>query len=304
MHIQKAVDYINQKKCVVFPTETVYGLGADALDAESAENIFKLKNRPPSNPLIVHLPDIDGIYSVAENITELELRLLEHFSPGPLSLILPKKSIVPDIVTGGLDTVGVRIPSHPVALEFLRAVKKPICAPSANISGKPSPTTYEMAEFYMGGKDVVILDGGSLECGLESTVIKVENSDIYLLRAGSVTPEMIFDFTGIMPEQDKKQNHQSPGTRYPHYKPQGRVFLYDTGKHPPEDNQAALLCLKRPNSDYSKIYHFESVRDYAHSLYDVFFQCDKLGIKTIICELPPADGEGLALRDRLMRAAE
>ncbi len=303
MTIQDAVRAIHQRQCVVFPTETVYGLGANALDPQSVENIFRLKNRPSSNPLIVHVPDIDSAYTVASDITPLEIKLLQKFSPGALSLILPKKSNVPDIVTGGLNSVGVRIPDHPIALEFLREVKVPIAAPSANISGKPSPTTYEMARFYMEDKGVVILDGGDLDIGIESTVIKVDYPNIYLLRAGAITPQMIAEVTGIMPTLNPQEAHHSPGTRFAHYKPNASVIVF-TGT-PPKLENSVLLCLNPNLNDgiYSRIYHFNDVKEYTHHLYEIFFQCDKQGITHIICELPPNVGDSMGLYDRLVRAS-
>ncbi|MGL4677652.1 MAG: L-threonylcarbamoyladenylate synthase [Brevinema sp.] len=302
--IEVAVEAIHQKKCVVFPTETVYGLGANALSSESVAQIFKLKNRPANNPLIVHVPTIDDIYQVAESLSPLEISLLEQFAPGPLSLVLKKKDCVPNIVTGGLDSVGVRIPKHPVALEFLSQVKKPICAPSANISGKPSPTTYEMASFYMKDQGVVILDGGNLDIGLESTVIKVEYPHIYLLRAGAITSEMIFEACGIIPQCNLEQEHRSPGTQFAHYKPKASIILFPQGTIPPFIENSALLCLSPNSFPYRKVYHFANIQEYSHSLYDTFFQCDKQKIPTIICELPEKKNIGLALYDRLIKAAK
>ncbi len=302
MTIQDAVQAIHQQQCVVFPTETVYGLGANALDSQSVDKIFKLKNRPSSNPLIVHVPDIESIYTVAEDISNLELKLLEKFSPGALSLILPKKNIVPDIVTGGLESVGVRIPNHPVALEFLSEVKVPIAAPSANISGKPSPTTYEMAKFYM--KDVIVLDGGNLDIGIESTVIKVDYPNIYLLRAGAITPQMIAEVTSIMPTLNPKEEHHSPGTRFAHYKPNASVVVYEGV--PPKFENSVLLCLNN-NFDsyaYDRVYHFNNTKEYTHHLYEIFFQCDKQNISHIICELPPNEDTSLGLYDRLIKASK
>ncbi len=301
MTIQDAVRAIQQQQCVVFPTETVYGLGANALDPQSVEKIFKLKNRPSSNPLIVHVPDIDSIYTVASHVTPLEIKLFESFSA--LSLILPKKNIVPDIVTGGLESVGVRIPNHPIALEFLREVKVPISAPSANISGKPSPTTYEMAKFYMQDKGVVILDGGDLDIGIESTVIKVDYPNIYLLRAGSISPQMIADVTGIMPTLNPKEEHHSPGTRFAHYKPNASVIVFEG--LPPQLPNSVLLCLNPDLDDsvYDRVYHFNDTKEYTHHLYEIFFQCDKQNISNIICELPPNSGKSMGLYDRLMRAS-
>ena len=302
--LQSAIDAILNKECVVFPTETVYGLGANALCSQSVNRIFELKNRPPSNPLIVHISHIDQIFSVATSLSPLEQKIFEAFSPGPLSLILPKKKEIPSNATGGLDTVGVRIPNHPIALEFLSAINLPICAPSANISGKPSPTTYEMAQFYMEGK-AVILDGGTLDIGIESTVVKVEGAKIYILRSGHITAEMIAEKTGILPCENTAQEHHSPGTRFAHYKPKATIITFE-GQMPKASKNSALLFLNKDIdlSEYSHSFYFDTVRDYAHALYYTFFQCDKLNISTIYCELPPNHGQGVALRDRLIKAAQ
>lgn len=304
--ISQAVQAIHQQQCVVFPTETVYGLGANALCEKSVHHIFQLKNRPATNPLIVHIGNLDMITLVASSISTLEQRLFENFSPGPLTIVLPKNNNIPDIVTGGLDSVGIRIPNHPIALEFLQAVQLPICAPSANISGKPSPTTYEMACYYMENKNIPILDGGSLEIGIESTVIKVDNNQIYLLRAGSISPEMIADFCGIMPITNSTEAHRSPGTQFAHYKPQANIHLFAFGTSPILLENSVLLCINKPSniSDYKKVYHFSSIQEYMHHLYDIFFQCDKAKISTIICELPINQSEGMGLYDRLSRAGE
>ncbi|MGL4394809.1 MAG: L-threonylcarbamoyladenylate synthase [Brevinema sp.] len=304
--IQSAVNAIHNNECVVFPTETVYGLGANALSEQAVAKIFELKNRPPANPLIVHIAHLDQCQDLTTGLNSLEKDLFNHFSPGALSLVLPKKSTVPDIVTGGLDSVGVRIPNHPIALEFLTAVDRPICAPSANISGKPSPTSFEMAEFYMKNKVPVILDGGDLEIGIESTVVKVVGDQIYILRAGFVTAEMIFAQTGIQPILNNKAlSKQSPGTNFPHYKPKAQIKTFEYQQKPQIINTDGVWILHLSDLDTScESKHFHSVADYAHHLYAIFFESDKKNIQTIYCELPPATNEGLALRDRLIRAAE
>ncbi|MDK2817875.1 MAG: threonylcarbamoyl-AMP synthase [Spirochaetota bacterium] len=302
--LQLAIDAILSKECVVFPTETVYGLGADAFCHQSVSRIFELKNRPPSNPLIVHIATIDQILSVTTSLSPLEQKLFEKFSPGPLSLILPKKKEISSNVTCGLNTVGVRIPNHPIALEFLSAVNLPICAPSANISGQPSPTTYEMAKFYMEDK-AIILDGGTLDIGIESTVVKTDGNKIYILRSGFITAEMIADQIGIVPSTNTSQEHHSPGTQFTHYKPKATIIAFE-GTPPKACDNSALLFINydRDLSSYQHVFHFDNAIDYAHALYYTFFQCDKLNISTIYCELPPNHGQGVALRDRLIKASQ
>ncbi|MGL4388385.1 MAG: L-threonylcarbamoyladenylate synthase [Brevinema sp.] len=303
--ITQAVEAINDDQCVVFPTETVYGLGSNALSKKAVARIFEYKNRPPTNPLIVHIADEDQLSEITTGISSLEKELFKHFSPGPLSLILPKKHIVPDNVTGGLDSIGIRIPNHPIALEFLNAVQKPICAPSANISGKPSPTSFEMATFYMRDKVPIILDGGDLDIGIESTVIKVVKGDIYILRAGFVTSEMIFDYTGIRSILNNKHfEHQSPGTNFPHYKPKAIIKVFENTEDLYNIDREDTLLLHLSQIDWEgENRYFHSISEYAHHLYAIFFESDKNNIKTIYCELPPNNHEGMALHDRLIRAA-
>jgi len=306
-NLQKAIEAIHQKECIVFPTETVYGLGADATCKEAVLKIFELKNRPSSNPIITHVSDIESIFSIAKTLNKLEYQLFEHFSPGPLSLILPKKSNIPLEVTGGLDSIAVRIPNHPVALAFLKEVNTPICAPSANLSGQPSPTTFEMAKYYMGTKVPIILDGGQLDIGIESTVIKVEQNNIYILRAGFITAEMIKELTGIIPQYPTNQLYRSPGTQFAHYKPKAKVIIFEQGEVPNTiHNNSAILYLSPSlnTENYNYKIHFLSTKDYAQALYYSFFNCDKKKIDYIYCELPLAIHQGIALKDRLHRAAQ
>ena len=304
--IQQAVSAIHENNCVVFPTETVYGLGANALCKEAVLKIFELKKRPPTNPLIVHVPSLDDCLKVASSLNPLEERLFELFAPGPISLILPKRSEIPKEVSGGLDSVGVRIPNHPIVLEFLKAVGVPICAPSANISGKPSPTSFEMAEHYMKGKAAVLLDGGVLDIGIESTVLKVDKENIYILRAGHITAEMIEEKTGIKPSSNTIISHQSPGTQFTHYKPLAQIILFEDKLDFINENSAILYLnndLDIDTQEYKYIYHFDNISQYVHALYYTFFLCDQQGIERIYCEIPPNIHQGVALRDRLFRAA-
>ncbi|MGL4367483.1 MAG: L-threonylcarbamoyladenylate synthase [Brevinemataceae bacterium] len=305
--INKAIAEILHNQCVVFPTETVYGLGADAGNKVAVQKIFELKNRPAVNPLIVHIADRTQIDDIAEAPNTLEKELFSLFSPGPLTVILKKKIHIPNEVSGGLDTIGVRIPNHPIALAFLQAVQKPICAPSANISGKPSPTTFAMAKFYMEHKVNVIIDGGDLDIGIESTVVKVENNKIYILRSGTITSQMIFDATGINPIlSSSKHAHQSPGTRFSHYKPSAKVITFESGQLPTVGSNSAVIYLTG-NPDLPSFIRSKkcsSLKEYARILYREFFLCDQESISTIYCELPPNDQEGIAIRDRLVRASE
>lgn len=300
--IQQAVHALCAGDLVVFPTETVYGLGADATSDKALIRIFEIKRRPAINPLIVHVASINNVLQAAASVNSIEEKLLEIFAPGPLSLILPKNNKISSIATGGLDTVGVRIPDHDLALKLLSAVNMPIAAPSANISGAVSPTTLEMSRFYMNEKVPVILDGGTLSIGIESTVVKVEKDQIFILRPGAVTAEMIADAAGIKPNINSYESHRSPGTQFTHYQPQAAVVFFERGEEIFFSEHSALLSLNYYNNTAVNSYFFDSIISYAAALYKTFFECDKNNIHTIYCELPPDCGEGRALRDRIIRA--
>ncbi len=226
---------------VVFPTETVYGLGANALDADACRRVFAAKGRPADNPLIVHFADFELIEAAFPRLDGRARLLLEAFSPGPLSVIVPKADAasscgISDVATAGLDTVAIRIPRHPAATAFLRAAGVPVAAPSANLSGRPSPTTFEMACEDMAGRVAGILDGGDCEYGLESTVIDIRPGTIRILRHGVITDEMVRNVLqeGEGMTEPAGSVHaatvvapRSPGMKYAHYKPRARVVAVD-----------------------------------------------------------------------------
>ncbi|SFB78215.1 translation factor SUA5 [Brevinema andersonii] len=299
--IQQAVQALYAGDLVVFPTETVYGLGADATSDKALKQIFAIKGRPTNNPLIIHVASINNVLQAAASINSIEEKLLEIFAPGPLSLILPKNNKISHIATGGLDTVGIRIPDHDLALKLLSRLDIPIAAPSANISGAVSPTTLEMSQFYMDQKVPIILDGGPLSIGIESTVVKVEKDQIFILRPGAVTAEMIADATDIKPSHNLHESHRSPGTQFKHYQPQATVVFFECGEEIFFSEHSALLSLHYYNTNVD-CYFFDSIISYAAALYKTFFECDKNNTHTIYCELPPDYGEGRALRDRIIRA--
>ncbi|WP_440952462.1 L-threonylcarbamoyladenylate synthase [Methanococcoides sp. FTZ1] len=231
--INRAADIIREGGTVAFPTETVYGLGADALNAEAVHKIFKAKGRPADNPLIVHIASRDQCSELAEEIPADALRLMDLFWPGPLTLILKAKDIVPDVTTGGLDTVGLRMPENPIALELIRRSERPIAAPSANTSGSPSPTTARHVIQDLEGKIDVILDGGPTEIGLESTVVDMTGDVPVILRPGHVTAENIRECVGDVRIGYKDRTLEegevarSPGMKYTHYSPKTSVILIE-----------------------------------------------------------------------------
>jgi len=219
---------------VAFPTETVYGLGANALNGRAVQRIFQAKGRPADNPLIVHVADPAEVEQVA-HLNETATKLMQTFWPGPLTLVLPKKPNVPDEVTAGLDTVAVRMPNHPVALTLIKAAAVPIAAPSANLSGRPSPTTVWHVLEDMTGNIAGVLDGGSCQLGVESTVLDISGGTPTILRPGGVTAEQLQPVLGVVQYDPALENHQpqgnikprSPGVKYKHYAPKAKVILLE-----------------------------------------------------------------------------
>ena len=223
---------IRNGEIIIFPTETVYGIGANALDANAVGKIFAAKGRPSDNPLIVHLADRNKIQEVAQDITEVEQELIDNFMPGPFTLILKRKPIIPDIVTAGLDTVAIRIPENIIAKGIITYSGVPIAAPSANISGKPSGTKIEDIRKELEGKVSAIVDGGETKIGIESTVVKVIDEVPVVLRPGKITPEQIDAVIGrvridknILGTLNKDEVAESPGMKYKHYAPETRCKL-------------------------------------------------------------------------------
>ncbi len=228
-----AADIISKGGTVAFPTETVYGLGADALNADAVHKIFKAKGRPADNPLIVHIANIHQCIELAEEIPADAMKLMEKFWPGPLTLILKAKDVVPDVTTGGLYTVGLRMPDNPVALELIRRSDTPIAAPSANTSGSPSPTTADHVIHDLDGKIDAILDGGPTQIGLESTVVDMTDKIPTILRPGQVSVEDIKECVGDVRigyrdrTLEEGEVARSPGMKYTHYSPKTKVILIE-----------------------------------------------------------------------------
>lgn len=301
----EAATYIKAGQVVAFPTETVYGLGADAFDRDAVQRIFEAKDRPSDNPLIVHVASAADVPRVAATVPPLAERLLKRFAPGPLTLILPRRPEVPLIVTAGLDTVGVRIPAHPVAHAFLNACETPVAAPSANPSGRPSPTSWEAVAAGLNGRIAAILKGGRADVGLESTVVDCTTTPPTILRAGAVTWA---DLRTVAP--DITLTHaagpvRSPGQKHTHYTPSAAVHLVEVPVDASPDPAHAFIGIEAPArpSSFGRVAVCADVAAYAHNLFDFFFQCDRDGIKRIYCQRVSPEGLGLALMDRLERAA-
>jgi len=312
---------------VAFPTETVYGLGANALDAPAVRAIFAAKGRPADNPLIVHVPTIQDVEPLCHP-NEAARTLMERFCPGPLTIIMPRRPCVPDVVTAGLDTVAVRIPSHPVAQRLLRACRLPIAAPSANTSGKPSPTTAQHVYHDMNGRLPIILDGGACQVGLESTVISVVGDIPTVLRPGGVTPEMLLEVLPQVRVADSVlrplragEKALSPGMMYKHYAPGGVLTLVRGAQPNVERACLRLYHEARAAGHTARILAFEEhLPAYAgaealsigrlsqpetvsHKLFAVLRQMDDEGVEVLFSEILPAEGLGLAIMNRLSRAA-
>jgi L-threonylcarbamoyladenylate synthase len=277
---------------VAFPTETVYGLGADALNPSAIEKIYAAKGRPPSSPLIVHVSSIDMARGLAREWPENAEKLARIFWPGPLTLVLPKEPHVPDALTAGLATVGIRMPAHPIAQALIEEAAVPIAAPSANRFTGLSPTTAQHVREALGASVSMILDGGPTTVGIESTVLSLAGEEAVLLRPGMVTRQEIEAVIGPVHvlEQDPEGPHASPGLHRRHYSPKTPLLLLNPGQLPPRGRG---LRLEMP----------EDPRAYAAVLYDRLHQADAEGWDWIALDQPPPDDEWAAIRDRLQRAA-
>ncbi|MEW6060700.1 MAG: L-threonylcarbamoyladenylate synthase [Bacteroidota bacterium] len=302
-----ASEFILRNELVAFPTETVYGLGANAFSREAVEKIFKAKGRPADNPLIVHIGELGQLPSVVSKIPSFAEKLMEKFFPGPLTLVLPKNKRISSAATAGLNTVGVRIPKHSVAQKFLNECGLPVAAPSANISGMPSPTTWQAVKHDLNGRIACILKGNPSRIGVESTVVDCTGSSPVILRAGGVSLEQLRD---VVPSTRlaKNQSHdkvKSPGIKYRHYSPLAYVFIVSGVEETVPMKSSAYIGLQKIGKKkfgLSKVCRTQE--EYARSLFHFFRECDRKGIQTIYCEQVSEDGIGLALMDRIRKAAE
>ncbi|MBO6524044.1 MAG: threonylcarbamoyl-AMP synthase [Balneolaceae bacterium] len=285
MNLSKYIELIKAGEVVAFPTETVYGLGADAWNPSAIQKIFKVKGRPSDNPLIVHISDLQQIENFALDIPESTQKLMDAFWPGPLSLILKKKPEVLDAVTAGLDTVAIRMPSHPLALEFIFKTG-PLVAPSANTSGKPSPTKAEHVKQDF-GEYFPVIDGEATKIGLESTVIDLSQVIPSILRPGSISRKQIEEVLGTFVEESffhHTEKPRSPGQKYSHYKPNADVRWLKEDEQP---NDPFCLYLLISNSEQaSNIINYNGdLNRLAAELYDRFRQADVEGFGSVVIEI-------------------
>ncbi len=325
--LHEAGELIRRGELVAFPTETVYGLGGDALQADSSRKIYAAKGRPSDNPLIIHIAKWEDIYYICREIPAEAERLAEKFWPGPLTMILKKQAVVPMETTGGLDTVAVRFPSHPVARAFIEAAGGYVAAPSANVSGRPSPTLAKYVLEDMDGKIPMIIDGGVVGIGVESTIVDLTEGTPVILRPGSVTHKMLQEVLGAVEEDagllEKPVNAvpKAPGMKYRHYAPKGSLTIVsgDSNKVVDYINQACqaarlegkrtgVLCTRESMA----LYRADSIKcmgsraeesTVAHGLYQILRECDDEQLEVMFAESFSTEGIGQAVMNRLLKAA-
>jgi L-threonylcarbamoyladenylate synthase len=315
--IQKAVDTLLLGGLVGFPTETVYGLGADALNENAVRKVFEAKGRPVDNPLIVHISEFEQLIKLSSNTSKIAERLAEKFWPGPMTLVVKSFASIPAIVRGGLDTVAVRIPNNFVALELIRKLNRPIVGPSANKSGRPSPTTAQHVYDDLTGEINLILDAGPCKIGIESTVIDITSSPPFILRFGGLTREIIEETIGkVSTTADHYDLKKSPGTRYRHYAPNAKVVLFERGdvsafdqlylKYSSKGLRVGYILnsIKEPaiKSDFGRSV-LGNIEKFSQHLFSLLRDMDKSGIEVILVESVEEVGLGKAIMDRLTRAA-
>ena len=320
--LSEAADILRGGGLVVFPTETVYGLGGDGTNADAARKIYAAKGRPSDNPLIIHISNPEDAESYAIT-NETYYKLAKSFMPGPLTVILPKKDSIPFSVTGGLNSVAVRCPSHPIARQIISATGRPIAAPSANLSGKPSPTCARHVIDDLCGRVDMIIDGGSCEIGLESTIIKLDGDVATLLRPGAITADAlrcVCSTVKIAPAvlEQLKENERplSPGMKYRHYAPSVPLILVDGSsenvtaflKNEQTNKKCAILCYHEEvalleNQNIIDIGSLQDLETQAQTLFSALRDADALGVDVIYAHLPDKSGIGLALYNRMIRAA-
>ena len=304
--VKIAADFIKKGEVTAFPTETVYGLGANAYDEKAVRKIFKAKGRPGDNPLIVHVAYKRDISILAAEITPSAKKIIKKFFPGPATVILKKNEIVPDVVTGGLDTIAIRMPASKIAREFIKACGVPIAAPSANSSGSPSPTSFVHVLKDMKGKIPCILTGPDAKYGLESTVIDCTGKHPVILRPGSITLEQLKKLDKQTKYGRTAGKVKSPGQKYRHYSPKANVRLIaDFGSRIANSkNKKAFIGLsKKLAKGFELVKICRTPEEYAKNLFSFFHKCDEMGIKTIYCEKISEKGIGAAIMNRLKKAS-
>ncbi len=303
----EAAGYIRSGQVAAFPTETVYGLGGDVFVEDAIRAIFAAKERPADNPLIAHIAKLDQIEQLATTIPPAAQQLIDAFFPGPLTVILPRRSEVPEIVSAGLDSIAVRMPAHPIAHAFLEACDTPVAAPSANRSGRPSPTDWQDVYADLKGRIPCILKGGFSEVGLESTVVDCTVDPPQVLRTGAIGLEALQEVVPTIGVGLKTSGVvKSPGMKYRHYAPNAKVLMIADVEEAPAEFYAAYIGIT-PHpylEQFGMHLACEDLSVYAHELFRFFRRCDRGGINVIYCESPGDRGLGPALRDRIEKASQ
>lgn len=326
--MEQAGKLIAEGELVAFPTETVYGLGGDALDPDASRKIYAAKGRPSDNPLIVHIADFDDMKRVAREVPEQAKKLADAFWPGPLTMIVWKSDAVPEATTGGMQTVAVRMPNHPVALELIRRSGCLIAAPSANTSGRPSPTEAQHVVEDLSGKIAMILDGGPVGIGIESTIIDLTEEKPMILRPGYITPEMLSEVLqeevvidpGIIAADDTRKP-KAPGMKYKHYAPKAEMIIVDGAQDAVIHKINELTAAKRAEGKKVAVIATDETKDrydaqvilsmgkradedaIAQHLYKILRECDELDVGEIYSECFQTPRIGQAIMNRLLKAA-
>ena len=328
VELQNVSNLIKNGDIIVFPTETVYGIGANALDTEAVRKIFLAKGRPSDNPLIVHVADKKDIEQIAVIQTAVEQKLIDVFMPGPITIILKKKPIIPNIVSAGLDTVGIRMPSNEIAQKIIKTSQVPIAAPSANISGRPSGTKISDIREELEERVSVIVDGGDSNIGLESTVLKLIDDVPVILRPGKVTPEQIENVIGKVRIDSKvfekllgDEKPESPGMKYRHYAPKTKcklIYSKDENKQIEMinklingNNKIVVLCFEEHKDKFKvnenniiSIGYKNKIETIAKNIYSALRMADTKDADLILIEGVEKSGIGIAIMNRLLRTCE
>ncbi len=311
--IDTAVRLLQAGEVVAIPTETVYGLAGNALNPMAAARIFAVKERPAFDPLIVHVGAPEAVFRYARDVPEAARRLMDAFWPGPLTIVLPKREVIPGIVTSGLPTAAFRMPRHPLTLQLLRQLDFPLAAPSANLFGRLSPTRPEHVLDQLGGRIPYILDGGPATVGVESTIVQVseDGARLWILRPGGIPPEQLETATGLPTTPAPAGPIQSPGQLERHYAPTRPLHLVDSleawaAQHPP-DTHTAFIAFQRAPFAHPHLYILSpegKLDEAAARLFDILHQLENTpGIRRIVAERVPNRGLGIAVNDRLRRAS-
>lgn len=331
--LDHATEILRSGGLVAFPTETVYGLGANALDEKAVKNIYKAKGRPSDNPLIVHIAETNVLGDLVTTVPAAAQRLMDAFWPGPLTLVFPKSDRIPSVITAGLDTVAIRMPSHPIALALIKKAGVPVAAPSANSSGRPSPTLAKHVIEDLSGKVDVIIDGGNSKVGLESTVLDITSVPPVILRPGGVTLEQLRQILGnvgvdpaIVSGHTSATPPRSPGMKYRHYAPKAALLIIQgqndqvvseisrrAALYINEGTVTGILATDETKALYESSIHIScrvlslGSRLKPESLAANLFKClrefDEKAVDVILSEMPESDGIGLAVANRLTKAA-